>query len=75
MHNDSPALTGATLCGEWRHRGCFVGLEPGRSPDRRAYAVRHASGLPMGRARSLQDARQLIDENILLVRQRLAAAT
>jgi hypothetical protein len=75
MHNDSSTLTGATFCGEWRHRGCFVGLEPGRSPDPRAYAVRHASGLPMGRARSLQEARQLIDEESLLVRQRLAAPT
>jgi ribosomal protein S4 len=39
------------------------------------YAVRHASGLPMGQASSLREARQLIDEEIVLVRQRLAAAS
>jgi hypothetical protein len=73
MHNGSPSLPGATLRGEWRHRGCIVGLEAGRGSGWRVYAVRHASGLPMGRAASLGEARQLIDQEILLVRQRLAA--
>lgn len=74
MHPDSPALLAATLHGEWRHRGCVVGWVPGRCLGSRTYAVRHASGLPMGRAGSLEEARQLIDEEVLLVRQRLAAA-
>jgi hypothetical protein len=74
MHSESPFLPGATLRGEWRHRGCIVGLDAGRGPGWRVYAVRHASGLPMGRAGSLREARQLIDEEILLVRQRLAAS-
>jgi hypothetical protein len=74
MHSDSPSLAGGTLRGEWRHRGCIVGLDAGRNNGWRVYAVRHASGLPMGRASSLREARQLIDEEILLVRQRLAAS-
>lgn len=75
MHSDSQALLGATLRGEWRHRGCIVGLDPGRANGLRIYAVRHASGLPMGEATSLREARQLIDEEIVLVRQRLAASS
>ena len=75
MHSDSQALLGATLRGEWRHRGCIVGLDPGRGNGLRVYAVRHASGLPMGEATSLREARQLIDEEIVLVRQRLAASS
>lgn len=75
MHTDSQALIGATLQGEWRHRGCIVGLNPDRANGLRVYAVRHASGLPMGQASSLEEARQLIDEGIVLVRQRLAAST
>lgn len=38
------------------------------------YRVRHHSGTPMGQVGSLEEARQLIDEQILLIRQRLAAA-
>lgn len=75
MHSDSPAMLGATLHGEWRHRGCIVGLDPTKTNGLRIYAVRHASGLPMGEAGSLREARQLIDEAIVLVRQRLAATT
>ena len=75
MHSDSPALLGATLRGEWRHKGCIVGLDPGKTNGLRVYAVRHTSGLPMGQANSLQEARALIDAEILLVRQRLAAST
>jgi hypothetical protein len=75
MHSDSPALPGATLRGEWRHRGCIVGLDPGKTNGLKIYAVRHASGLPMGRAGSLKEARQLIDAEVVLVRQRLAAST
>ena len=75
MHNDAPALVEATLQGKWRHRGCIVRLELGRTQRSRPYAIRHASGLPMGRTSSLREARQFIDERILLVRQRLAAST
>lgn len=75
MHSDSQALLGATLNGEWRHRGCIVGLDPSRCNGLRVYAVRHCSGLPMGEASSLKEARQLIDAEVLLVRQRLAATT
>ncbi len=39
-----------------------------------AYRVRHHSGTPLGQVGSLEEARQLIDEQILLIRQRLAAA-
>lgn len=73
MHSVPPALLEATLRGEWRHRGCIVRWDLGRSHRLCPYAVRHASGLPMGRVRSLREARQLIDAEILLVRQRLAA--
>ena len=75
MHSDAPERGEAFLQGEWRHRGCIVRLEQGGTQRRRPYVVRHASGLPMGRATSLLEARQLIDERILLVRQRLAACT
>jgi hypothetical protein len=73
MNDDVLAIPGGRLRGEWRHRGCIVGLDSGKSPGWRIYAVRHASGLPMGEARSLGEARQLIDQDIVLVRQRLAA--
>lgn len=69
------SLPEATLRGEWRHRGCIVCWDMGRSPRLRPFAVRHASGLPMGQASSLKEARELIDEGVLLVRQRLAAAS
>lgn len=39
-----------------------------------AYRVRHASGAPLGAVRTLQEARQLIDEQIILFRQRLVSA-
>lgn len=75
MPSDSPALLGAPCPGEWRHRGCIVRMNMAH-PDRSGpFAVRHASGLPMGQATSLREARQLIDEGILLVRQRLVATT
>jgi hypothetical protein len=60
---------------EWRHRGCIVGLDAETRRGWQVYAVRHASGLPMGQANSLREARQLIDEDVLLVRQRLAASS
>jgi hypothetical protein len=47
----------------------------GRHDRSGPFAVRHASGLPMGQASSLREARQLIDEGIVLVRQRLVATT
>jgi hypothetical protein len=39
------------------------------------YELCHASGLPMGEANSLDEARQRIDEEIVLLRQRLAAGS
>lgn len=68
-----PVRLAPLLLGEWRHRGCIVGLDADSLHRPDSYAVRHASGLPMGRVSSLREARQLIDEEILLVRQRLAA--
>jgi hypothetical protein len=37
------------------------------------YRVQHQSGAPLGQVASLAEARQLIDEQIVLIRQRLAA--
>ena len=74
MHSDAPALVEATLHGDWLHRGCIVRLDLGRAHRLRPYAVRHSSGLPMGRAGSLREARQLIDDRVVLVRQRLVAS-
>lgn len=53
---------------EWRHRGCRVRLEE------QGFLVFHPSGLPLGHVVTLPEARQLIDERIVLLRQRLAAA-
>jgi hypothetical protein len=39
-----------------------------------AYLIQHSSGAVLGRAASLSAARLLIDEQISLLRQRLAAA-
>ncbi|MEY4354473.1 MAG: hypothetical protein RLZZ609_2714 [Cyanobacteriota bacterium] len=63
----------ASLRGEWRHRGCIVCWDMARPHRLGPFAVRHASGVPMGQASSLNEARQLIDERVMLVRQRLAA--
>lgn len=64
--SDRPAIA------EWRHRGCRVRLIS-RCASVEAYRIHHGSGMPMGTAASLQEARCLIDERIHLVRQRLAA--
>jgi len=69
------SLPETTFRGEWRHRGCIVCWDMARSRQLGPFAVRHVSGLPMGQAKSLIEARQLIDERVLLVRQRLAAST
>lgn len=74
MASHAPLLE-ASLRGEWHHRGCIVCWDLAPADRPRPFAVRHASGLPMGQAKSLREARQLIDERVLLVRQRLAAAT
>lgn len=57
----------------WNHRGCCIQLLSGEARGV-VYRVRHHSGTPMGQVGSLEEARQLIDEQILLIRQRLAAA-
>ncbi len=58
---------------EWQHRGCRVRLIS-HSPVSEAYRIHHCSGMPMGSASTLQEARILIDERIELLRQRLAAS-
>lgn len=58
---------------EWRHRGCRVRLLS-RCSASEAYRIQHCSGMPMGTAASLDEARRLIDERIDLLRQRLAAS-
>lgn len=57
----------------WNHRGCMIELL-GLPGEGDAYRVRHASGAPLGAVRTLQEARQLIDEQIILLRQRLVSA-
>jgi hypothetical protein len=62
---DQPAVA------EWIHRGCLVRLRADAPADER-YAIRHGSGMPMGTAANLTEARILIDAAIPLLRQRLA---
>jgi len=57
----------------WTHRGCRV-LLLGHPRCEDAYLIRHSSGAVLGRVGSLAAARQLIDEQITLLRQRLAAS-
>lgn len=57
----------------WLHRGCRIQLV-GYPRCEGAYLIDHSSGAVLGRASSLSDARLLIDEQIQLLRQRLAAA-
>jgi hypothetical protein len=57
----------------WLHRGCRIELIGYPRCDG-AYLIQHSSGTILGRAASLQGARQLIDDQIQLLRQRLAAA-
>ena len=57
----------------WLHRGCRIQLVGYPRCDG-AYLVQHCSGVELGRCSSLAAARLLIDEEILLLRQRLAAA-
>jgi hypothetical protein len=42
--------------------------------EQRGFLVQHGRGIPLGRTDSLAEARDLIDERILLLRQRLAAS-
>lgn len=65
--SDVPAIA------EWQHRGCKVRLIS-RCSAAEAYRIHHCSGMPMGTATSLQEARTLIDDHIQLLRQRLAAS-
>ena len=58
---------------EWRHRGCNVRLIH-RCAAAEAYRIQHCSGVSMGTAATLEEARSLIDEHIQLLRQRLVAA-
>lgn len=57
----------------WLHRGCRIQLI-GYPRCEGAYLIQHCSGAVLGRSASLAAARQLIDEQIPLLRQRLAAA-
>lgn len=57
----------------WLHRGCRIQLI-GHPRCDGAYLIQHNSGAVIGRAASLNGARQLIDEQIHLLRQRLAAS-
>lgn len=57
---------------EWSHLECQVGLRAG-GPLKQRYEIHHRSGFPMGCASNLAEARTLIDGQILLMRQRLAA--
>ena len=66
-------MTDASAIAEWQHRGCRVRLIQ-RCPASEAYRIHHGSGMPMGTAASLAEARLLIDDHIQLLRQRLAAA-
>ena len=56
----------------WSHRGCRIELLT-TAGQGAVYRVRHQSGAPLGQVGSLAEARQLIDEQIVLIRQRLAA--
>jgi hypothetical protein len=57
----------------WRHRGCHVDLyaHPGSVAP---FQITHPSGLHLGEAANLREARELIDEALPLLRQRLAAS-
>jgi hypothetical protein len=70
---DIPATADASAMAEWRHRGCSVRLIR-RCAAAEAYRIHHCSGVPMGTAASLEEARSLIDERIQLLRQRLVAS-
>lgn len=69
----SMSRPGVVAQGEWNHRGCIVRWGKDSAGSTPRFAICHSSGLPMGQAGSLDEARQLIDEGIQLVRQRLAA--
>jgi hypothetical protein len=70
---DIPATADGSAMAEWRHRGCSVRLIR-RCAAAEAYRIHHCSGVPMGTAASLEEARSLIDERIQLLRQRLVAS-
>ena len=57
----------------WLHRGCRIQLL-GYPRCEGAYLIQHSSGAELGRAATLSGARQLIDDQIQLLRQRLAAS-
>lgn len=56
----------------WLHRGCSVELV-GHPLHEDAYVIQHCSGAVLGSVASLTAARDLIDERLPLVRQRLLA--
>jgi hypothetical protein len=70
---DIPATADGSAMAEWHHRGCSVRLIR-RCAAAEAYRIHHCSGVPMGTAASLEEARSLIDERIQLLRQRLVAS-
>ncbi|MFQ6537128.1 MULTISPECIES: hypothetical protein [Aphanothece] len=62
-----------TALASWRHRGCSVDLcaDAGRVAP---FRITHPSGLSLGEVANLREARDLIDEELPLLRQRLAAS-
>jgi len=57
----------------WIHRGCRIALMD-QADHTRCYAIQHRSGLSLGTCTSLDHARQRIDQELPLLRQRLIAA-
>lgn len=63
----------APALASWSHRGCSVELaaEPSAVP---LFRITHGSGVPLGQVSNLEEARELIDRELPLLRQRLAAS-
>ncbi len=57
----------------WIHRGCRIALLD-QPEARHCFEIRHCSGLSLGTCSSLALARERIDEELPLLRQRLVAA-
>lgn len=57
----------------WIHRGCRIALKA-HPQQPHCFEIRHSSGLFLGTTASLDHARELIDQELPLLRQRLVAA-